>query len=208
MQIAALRADRANPRRRIPHHAEPESDRRQYADRKRRRSRFTGCAKEAGLLAPWSGLRRNAMACVALPTCGLALAESERYLPDLIAGAGRAACRARAFRRRHRHPHDRLPEWLRAALSRGDRLGRQRAGPLQPLPRRRLRRLAAQKLYREDLDHAGIVAALDPVFAAYARRAKRENDSAISPSAPVSSRRRTTAAIFTPIQGRNAQHEQ
>ena len=31
-----------------------------------------------------SGLRRNSMACVALPTCGLALAESERYLPDLI----------------------------------------------------------------------------------------------------------------------------
>jgi sulfite reductase (NADPH) hemoprotein beta-component len=31
-----------------------------------------------------SGLRRNSMACVALPTCGLAMAESERYLPDLI----------------------------------------------------------------------------------------------------------------------------
>jgi len=31
-----------------------------------------------------SGLRRNAMACVALPTCGLAMAESERYLPDLL----------------------------------------------------------------------------------------------------------------------------
>ncbi len=31
-----------------------------------------------------SGLRRNSMACVALPTCGLALAESERYLPGLI----------------------------------------------------------------------------------------------------------------------------
>src|SRR5262249_34931753 len=31
-----------------------------------------------------SALRRNAMACVALPTCGLALAESERYLPSLI----------------------------------------------------------------------------------------------------------------------------
>ena len=30
-----------------------------------------------------SALRRNSMACVALPTCGLALAESERYLPDL-----------------------------------------------------------------------------------------------------------------------------
>lgn len=31
-----------------------------------------------------SGLRLNSIACVALPTCGLALAESERYLPDLI----------------------------------------------------------------------------------------------------------------------------
>jgi len=31
-----------------------------------------------------SGLRLNSMACVALPTCGLSLAESERYLPDLL----------------------------------------------------------------------------------------------------------------------------
>lgn len=31
-----------------------------------------------------SALRRNAMACVAFPTCGLAMAESERYLPSLI----------------------------------------------------------------------------------------------------------------------------
>lgn len=29
-------------------------------------------------------LERNAMACVALPTCGLAMAESERYLPSLL----------------------------------------------------------------------------------------------------------------------------
>ena len=32
-----------------------------------------------------SGLALNAMSCVALPTCGLALAESERYLPELVA---------------------------------------------------------------------------------------------------------------------------
>jgi sulfite reductase (ferredoxin) len=32
-----------------------------------------------------SELRRYAMACPAMPTCGLAVAESERYLPDLIA---------------------------------------------------------------------------------------------------------------------------
>jgi sulfite reductase (NADPH) hemoprotein beta-component len=31
-----------------------------------------------------SGLKLNAMSCVALPTCGLALAESERYLPNLV----------------------------------------------------------------------------------------------------------------------------
>ena len=31
-----------------------------------------------------SGLRLNSLACVAMPTCGLALAEGERYLPDLI----------------------------------------------------------------------------------------------------------------------------
>jgi len=31
-----------------------------------------------------TALRLNSMACVALPSCGLALAESQRYLPDLI----------------------------------------------------------------------------------------------------------------------------
>ena len=31
-----------------------------------------------------SGLRRNALSCVALPTCGLAVAESERVLPAII----------------------------------------------------------------------------------------------------------------------------
>jgi sulfite reductase (NADPH) hemoprotein beta-component len=42
--------------------------------------------KEYGLTdgAQHSALRRNSMACVALPTCGLAMAESERYLPTLI----------------------------------------------------------------------------------------------------------------------------
>lgn len=31
-----------------------------------------------------SALRLNSMACVAMPTCGLAMAEAERYLPELI----------------------------------------------------------------------------------------------------------------------------
>ncbi|CAM4420290.1 assimilatory sulfite reductase (NADPH) hemoprotein subunit [Paenibacillus tarimensis] len=34
--------------------------------------------------AHYSALKRNSMACVSLPTCGLAMAESERYLPSLL----------------------------------------------------------------------------------------------------------------------------
>ncbi len=34
--------------------------------------------------AKLSGLRRNALACPALPTCGLALSESERFIPELL----------------------------------------------------------------------------------------------------------------------------
>jgi len=48
------------------------------------RPRIEALLAEHALSLPVSALRRNAMACVALPTCGLALAESERYLPDLI----------------------------------------------------------------------------------------------------------------------------
>ncbi len=49
-----------------------------------RKDAVAALLQEYGLDVPVSGLRRNAMACVALPTCGLALAESERYLPDLV----------------------------------------------------------------------------------------------------------------------------
>jgi sulfite reductase (NADPH) hemoprotein beta-component len=43
-------------------------------------------AKAHGLTdgAQHSALRRNSMACVALPTCGLAMAEAERYFPALL----------------------------------------------------------------------------------------------------------------------------
>src|SRR3546814_17269314 len=54
-----------------------------------------------------SMVRRNSMACVALPTCAFAMAESARYLPDLMTkieellegiGIGRAAGRERVVR--------------------------------------------------------------------------------------------------------------
>ncbi|NOU71910.1 assimilatory sulfite reductase (NADPH) hemoprotein subunit [Paenibacillus sp. LMG 31458] len=42
--------------------------------------------KEYGLAdgLQYSALRRSSMACVSLPTCGMAMAEAERYLPGLI----------------------------------------------------------------------------------------------------------------------------
>ncbi|MGE0278857.1 MAG: NADPH-dependent assimilatory sulfite reductase hemoprotein subunit [Nitrospiraceae bacterium] len=49
-----------------------------------RRAEVGRLLSEYGLDTGVSGLRRNAVACVALPTCGLALAESERALPGLV----------------------------------------------------------------------------------------------------------------------------
>lgn len=137
-----------------------------------RQDEVTRIATDAGLLSPISGLRRNSMACVALPTCGLALAESERYLPTLL---------------------DVLDERLRAhGLASDDIVIRMTGCPngcARPYlaeiglvgkgPSRYNLYLGAafdgsrlSKLYAEDLDHAGIVAALDPVFAAYAGQRK------------------------------------
>jgi sulfite reductase (NADPH) hemoprotein beta-component len=51
------------------------------------RPRIEALLKEYGLDQTWqniTGLRRGGLACVALPTCGLALAESERNLPSLV----------------------------------------------------------------------------------------------------------------------------
>lgn len=44
-----------------------------------------GLARQHGLLGETiSVLKQNAMACVALPTCSLAMAEAERYLPEFV----------------------------------------------------------------------------------------------------------------------------
>ena len=138
-----------------------------------RRGEIDALVAGHGMTARTSALRRNSMACVALPTCGLALAESERYLPDLI---------------------DALDEKLAAhGLSEEDIVVRMTGCPngcARPYiaeialvgkgPGRYNLYLGAafdgsrmNKLYAEDLDHDGIVAALDPVFAAYARERQK-----------------------------------
>jgi sulfite reductase (NADPH) hemoprotein beta-component len=51
------------------------------------KARIEDAARRHGLLHDQlpSALRREALSCVALPTCALAMAEAERYLPDLLA---------------------------------------------------------------------------------------------------------------------------
>jgi sulfite reductase (NADPH) hemoprotein beta-component len=124
--------------------------------------------KEAGLLAPWSGLRRNSMACVALPTCGLALAESERYLPDLMTALDESLAA-------HGLSSDDIVIRMTGCPNGCARPYLAEIGLVGKGPGRYNLYLGAafdgsrlSKLYDEDLDHNAIVAALDPVFAAYA----------------------------------------
>jgi sulfite reductase (NADPH) hemoprotein beta-component len=136
------------------------------------RAAIEALVAEHRMQADQTGLRRNSMACVALPTCGLALAESERYQPGLI---------------------DAFDEKLAAhGLSEDDIVIRMTGCPngcARPYlaeiglvgkgPDRYNIYLGAafdgsrmNKLYAEDLDHAGIIATLDPIFAAYAAERK------------------------------------
>ena len=138
--------------------------------------------KEAGLLASWSGLRRNSMACVALPTCGLALAESERYLPDLVTAlddklAVHGLSADDIVIRMTGCPNGCARPYLAEIGLVGKGPGRYNLYLGAAFDGSRL-----SKLYAEDLDHAGIVAALDPIFAAYAaerQKGERFGDFAI-----------------------------
>src|SRR5664279_3777959 len=133
-----------------------------------RRTEIHWIAKEAGLLAPWSGLRRNSMACVALPTCGLALAESERYLPDLMTALD-ASLAAHGLSaddiviRMTGCPNGCARPYLAEIGLVGKGPGRYNLYLGAAFDGSRL-----SKLYADDVDHAGIIAALEPMFAAYA----------------------------------------
>ncbi len=127
-------------------------------------------AREAGLMAPWSGLRRNAMACVALPTCGLALAESERYLPELLDAldqklASHGLSADDIVIRMTGCPNGCARPYLAEIGFVGKGPGRYNLYLGAAFDGSRL-----SKLYQVDVDHDGIVAALDPLFAAYATK--------------------------------------
>jgi sulfite reductase (NADPH) hemoprotein beta-component len=127
---------------------------------------------DAGNRAP-SALARSAVACVALPTCALAMAEAERYLPDLS---------ARLQPLLERHGLVDAPILLRISGC-PNGCSRPYLGEIALVgkaPGRYNLMLGADHrgqrlntLYRENIAEAAILAELDPLLAAYA--ASRED---------------------------------
>lgn len=112
-----------------------------------------------------SGMRRNSIACVALNTCPQAMAEAERYLPTLIAKLEPVLDK-----------YDLLQEDIKIRMT-GCPNGCGRSvmaeiGLIGKSPGRYNLYLGGARngerlntLYRENLDEAGILATLDPIFA-------------------------------------------
>ncbi len=120
-------------------------------------------------IATSSGLRRNSMACVALPTCALALAESERFLPELVTALEDSIERA-GLRdddiviRMTGCPNGCARPYLAeiGLVGRGPALYHLYLGAAFDGSR-------LNKLYAQDVDKAHIVALLDPLLLAYAK---------------------------------------
>jgi sulfite reductase (NADPH) hemoprotein beta-component len=115
-----------------------------------------------------SPLRRNALACVALPTCALAMAEAERYLPRVLGLLEeRLAAHGLADVPLHLRITGCPNGCARPYLSEIGLVGK---GPgrynLHLGGDARGQRL--NRLFRENVDEAGLLAALEPLFAAYA----------------------------------------
>ncbi|MEM8951748.1 MAG: NADPH-dependent assimilatory sulfite reductase hemoprotein subunit [Pseudomonadota bacterium] len=122
-----------------------------------------------GLSSPTTGLRRNAMACVALPTCGLALAESERYLPDLVTALEAVLSEAgladdAIVIRMTGCPNGCARPYLAEIGLVGRASGTYNLYLGAAFDGSRL-----NKLYRQDVDHEAIIEALTPLIEAYAK---------------------------------------
>ncbi|HEV2606861.1 MAG TPA: assimilatory sulfite reductase (NADPH) hemoprotein subunit [Xanthomonadaceae bacterium] len=118
--------------------------------------------------------RLNAIACVALPTCGLAMAEAERYLPDFLARIetllDRHGLREQPINIRISGcPNGCSRPYLGEIALVGKAPGRYN---LMLGADHRGQRLNA--LYRENIDEAAILGALDPLFARYAGERARD----------------------------------
>jgi sulfite reductase (NADPH) hemoprotein beta-component len=128
-----------------------------------------------GLDAEAGALRRNSMACVALPTCGLAVAESERYLPDLITALETSLAR-------HGLAEDEITIRMTGCPNGCARPYIAEIGLVGRGPERYHLYLGAafdgsrlSKLYAQDVSAGDIQDRLDPIFAAY-KAGRREGE--------------------------------
>ncbi len=121
-----------------------------------------------GLVRTQSATARAALACVALPTCPLAMAEAERYLPAFVA-------RVEALQETHGIGDTAIRIRITGCPNGCARPNLAEIGLIGKAPGRYNLHLGAdvagQRLnvrYRENVDETQIVAALDPLFARYA----------------------------------------
>jgi len=115
-----------------------------------------------------SALRRHAVACVALPTCGLAMAESERYLPKLLPKLEtlldlHGLIDAPILLRLSGCPNGCSRPYLGEIALVGRAPGRYDLRLAADFCGQRL-----NQLYRDNVDEPALLAALDELFASYA----------------------------------------
>lgn len=144
--------------------------------RRKDRARIDALVAEYGLdgYLRHSGIRRYSIACVALPTCGLAMAESERYAPVLLPKLEALLDKhglldAPILLRLSGCPNGCSRPYLGEIALVGRALGRYDLRLGANFTGERL-----NTLYRENVAEPEILAALDELFAAYA--ATREGD--------------------------------
>ena len=134
-----------------------------------RKERIQAIAREHGLLAEGrSPLRLNAIACVALPTCPQAMAEAERYFPDLLDKVQELSVKhgladVGLVMRMTGCPNGCARPYLAEVGLVGKGPGRYNLLLGGDGTGTRLNRL-----YQENLDEAGILSALDPLLGRYA----------------------------------------
>lgn len=126
--------------------------------------------KEHGLLSHTenaSGLRKNAVSCVALPTCPLALAEAQRYLPMLIS-------KIEPLLQKHNLLKEEIHVRMTGCPNGCGRSPLAEIGFIGTAPGRYNLHLGGDRLgerlnlkYKDNLDEAGILQELDGLFKTY-----------------------------------------
>lgn len=121
-----------------------------------------------------SGIRRHSIACVALPTCGLAMAESERYAPELLGKLetildGHGLLDAPILLRISGCPNGCARPYLAEIALIGRAIGRYDLRLGANFTGERL-----NVLYRENVAEPEILSSLDTLFGSYARERKAD----------------------------------